>query len=123
MTAVDSSCWIEFFTGGPLAGRIEPYLREPASVLTSVIVLFEVYKIIKRERTEEDALVAAAQLQRTNVISMTESLALLAGDVALERKLAMADAMVYATALGYGAELLTADADFKGLPGVVYLAR
>jgi predicted nucleic acid-binding protein len=35
----------------------------------------------------------------------------------------MADAIVYATALVYKATLITSDADFKRLPGVVYLPK
>lgn len=123
MILVDSSCWIEFFTGGRLAKKIEPHIRLPRQVLTPVIVLFEVYKIVKRERSEEEALVVAAQLQKTNVIALTESLALWAADLALEHGLAMADSIVYATAQSAGVRVLTSDADFRRLPGVVYLPK
>jgi predicted nucleic acid-binding protein len=34
----------------------------------------------------------------------------------------MADCLIYATAVSMGAELITSDADFASLPGVVYLA-
>ena len=37
--------------------------------------------------------------------------------------LATADAIVYATAVKHGAELLTCDAHFKDLPGVVLLPK
>ena len=46
-------------------------------------------------------------------------IALLAADLHLQYKLATADAIVYATARKHGAELLTCDVNFKGLPGVV----
>ena len=36
----------------------------------------------------------------------------------LDHAPAMADALVYATARHHGAELVTSDADFAGLPGV-----
>jgi toxin FitB len=45
--------------------------------------------------------------------------ALEAADVALSQGLAMADAIVFATARRYGATLVTGDADFSGLPDVV----
>lgn len=38
-------------------------------------------------------------------------------------KLATADAIVYATARNQGAELLTCDAHFKGLPDVALFAK
>jgi predicted nucleic acid-binding protein len=50
-----------------------------------------------------------------------EALALEAADVALSRGLAMADAIVYATALRSGARLVTGDRDFEGLPDVVLI--
>jgi predicted nucleic acid-binding protein len=37
--------------------------------------------------------------------------------------LAMADAIIYATAMKHGADLLTCDAHFASLPDVVYFAR
>jgi predicted nucleic acid-binding protein len=35
----------------------------------------------------------------------------------------MADSMIYATAVSIGADLVTSDADFAALPGVVYLPK
>ena len=119
MKVVDSSAWIEFFTGGPLASRFEPYLADLAEVVTPTVVLYEVYKLIRRERGEEEALVAAAAIERTRLVPLTEVVALTAADLALEHRLAMADAIVYATARLEGVEVVTGDADFRGLPGVI----
>lgn len=120
-TLVDSSGWIEFFSGGPLADRYESYFKNPRQLITPTIVLYEVYKKIKREQGEEKALLAAGQLNSTQVIPLTESLALLAADFSLKYGLAMADAIVYATAQDHRTQLITSDADLKDLPGVVYL--
>lgn len=68
-------------------------------------MLSEVYKKIKRERTEEEALVAVSMLNRTEVISLTESIALLADDMSLQHSLPMADAIVYSTALEEGCKV------------------
>lgn len=38
-------------------------------------------------------------------------------------KLATADAIVYATALGYGADLLTCDRHFEKLPDVRFIPK
>jgi predicted nucleic acid-binding protein len=120
---VDSSGWIEFFTEGPNARRYGRHLEKASDLVTPSIVLYEVYKLIKRERTEEEALLAAAQIQKTRVVPLSDSLALAAADVSLERRLAMADAIVYATAQAEGAELVTGDRDLRGLPGVTYLPK
>ena len=118
---VDSSGWIEFFAGGPLADRYAAYLRDPAQVVTPTIVVYEVFKKIKRERGEEAALRAAAQLKVTQVIPLTEPIARLAADLSLHHGLAMADAVIYATSQDQDAQLVTGDADLKDLPSVVYL--
>lgn len=121
-TLVDSSGWIEFFSGGPLADRYASYLKDPAQLVTPTIVLYEVYKKVKRERGEETALLAVGQLSATMVIPLTESIALLAADLSLQYGLAMADAIVYATARDQQARIVTSDADLKDLPAVVYLS-
>lgn len=123
MKLVDSSGWIEFLTDGALAGEYAEHLADPAEVLTPAVVLFEVYKWVKRERGEEEALVVAAQLQKTRVEPLTSTIALTAADISLEHGLAMADSIVYATAAISGAELVTSDRDFATLAGVTYLEK
>ncbi len=119
---LDSSGWIEFFTDGPLTERYAGYLTSRYQLITPTIVLYEVYKNIKRERGEETALVFAGRLSATEVIQLTESIALLAGDMSLRHGLVMADAIGYATAKDQQAELATGDADLKELPGVIYIS-
>ena len=118
---IDSSGWIAFFVGGPLAERYASYLTPSAEIVTPSIVLYEVYKKVKRERGEELALLIAGRLNTTEVIPLTESLALNAADISLRHGLAMADAIVYATSRHQEAQLITGDADLKDLPGVVYV--
>ena len=118
---LDSSGWIEFFTGGPLADRYAVYLAPRYQLITPTIVLYEVYKKIKRQRGEETALLFTGRLNATHIINLTASIALLAADVSLRHGLAMADAIVYATAKDQEAEVVTGDADLKNLPGVVYV--
>jgi len=118
---LDSSGWIEFFTGGPLAERYAAYLSPRYQLITPTVVLYEVYKKIKREQGEETALLFAGRLNTTQVIPLTDSIAFLAADLSLRHGLAMADAIVYATAKDQEAEVVTGDADLKDLPGVVYV--
>jgi len=118
---LDSSGWIEFFTGGPLADRYAAYLTPRYHVITPTVVLYEVYKKIKRERGEETALLFAGRLNATQVSPLTESIAFLAADLSVRHGLAMADAIVYATAKDQEVQVITGDADLKDLPGVVYV--
>jgi len=55
-------------------------------------------------------------MQQATVVGLTDMLALEAADVALERGLAMADAIIYATAQRYDAELYSSDTGLGGLP-------
>ncbi len=72
---LDSSGWIEFFTDGPLANRYAAYLTPKYQFITPTIVLYEVYKKIKRERDEETGLLFAGRLSATEVVPLTESIA------------------------------------------------
>lgn len=118
---VDSSGWIEFFINGPRAAEYAKYLKDPARLATPTILLYEVYKKIRRDRAEEEALVAVSLMNRTTVIPLTESLALLAAEVSLKHSLPMADAVVYATAVEQNCTVVTGDAHFKDLDRIIFV--
>lgn len=121
MIVVDSSGWVEFFTDGPLADEYAARLRNLPAIVTPVVIVYEVYKRLKRDLAEDDALVAVSAMQRTRVVDIDQELALTAADLSLEHGLAMADAIVLATARRFRAELVTSDRDFSGISGVTYL--
>lgn len=123
MIVIDSSGWVEFFTDGPLAGDYASRLRKLSAVVTPVIVIYEVYKRLKRDLSEDDGIVAVSVMQRTLVVAIDQEIALTAADLSLEHGLAMADAMVLATARKFHAELVTSDRDFEGVAGVTYLPK
>jgi len=121
MILVDSFGWIEYLAGGKLAERYEEYLANLAEVVTPTIVLYEVYKKLRRERKEEEALLVIAQIMKTKVMPLSEEIALSATEVSLKRSLPMADAIVYATAMKEACPVVTSDPHFKGLDDVIYL--
>ena len=123
MIVIDSSGWVEFFTDGPLADEYSKRLRTLPAVITPAIVLYEVYKRLKRDLSEDDAIVAVSAMQRTRVVPVDEQVALTAADLSLEHGLAMADALILATCRLFRAELVTSDADFAGIPEVTYLPK
>lgn len=84
-------------------------------------MLYEVYKKTKRERNEESALLAIAAMQQCWVVPLDETLALQAGDLALQHNLPMADAIVYATAQAGNAKVITHDSHFAQLPCVEFI--
>jgi toxin FitB len=113
---MDSSGWIEFFTGGPFAERYAAYLTPRHDIITPTVVLYDVYKKIKREKGEETALLFTGRLRATHVVQLTESIAYLAADFSMRRGLVMADAIVYATAKDHEADVVTGDADLRTCP-------
>ena len=123
MILVDSSGWIEYFTDGPLADEFAPYLEDLPEVVTPTIVIFEVFRVIRRQRSEEEAIEAVAQMQKTTVVDLDQFIALTAADVSIEHGLAMADAIVFATAQVQNIQLVTADSDFEGLSGARVFTR
>ncbi len=121
MIVIDSSGWLEYFMNGPLAERYALYFSKSSKILTPAVVLYEVFKILKRDASEEVALEAAAQMGETEIVPLSDAISYHAANISLEHHLAMADSMVYATADFCKAKLVTSDADFKNLPNVIYL--
>lgn len=115
LVLVDSSGWIEFIGDGPLAERFSPYLEREERLVVPAIVLYEVYKkLMAAGGSAADRFLSAAS--RARFAPVDERLALAAARISLDRRLAMADAMIYATALTTEAHLVTSDAHFRGLP-------
>jgi predicted nucleic acid-binding protein len=116
---VDSSGWLEYLSEDSKAGAFAHYLEGDGSVLLPAIVLCEVYKHLakQRGRTVADRFVSQAFHRR--VVPLDETIALAAGNLAVEHRLSTADAIVYATARICQAQLVTADTHFRGLPGVI----
>lgn len=85
----------------------------------SAIEIYEVYKVLRRDVSEERAVEAVSALRRATIAPVDEPLALDAADLSLSHGLAMADSLVYATARRFGATLVTGDADFEGLPETI----
>lgn len=123
MIVLDSSGWIEFFADGPHAAEFASRLRNPANVITPTVAIYEVYKWIKRERSEDEALDAVATMKKTTVADLTEDVALTAADLSLAHGLAMADAMMLAFARENRAELVTTDSGYEGLAGVTVFSK
>ena len=118
---VDSSGWVEFMGDGPLAEKFAPYFEREERLLVPPIVLYEVYKkLITAQGFTAAGRFFSAALQ-ARVVTFDEGLALFAARISLECRLAMADAMIYATALAAGAHLVTSDAHFHGLADVTII--
>lgn len=110
MILVDTSAWIEWLTGSVTAERLSEHLPEQSAWLT-------------REVGEDKADQVIAFTQICILAPLDTETALSAAEVSRTLRLAMADAVIYATALAHGARILTCDAHFEGLPSVVYVPK
>jgi predicted nucleic acid-binding protein len=123
MNVVDSSAWLEFFADGPNAAEFAQPLGERDSLIVPTITIYEVFKVVCRQRGEDAALQAAALMQQGRVVELTPSLAMVAARTSLEQGLPMADSIILATARLHDALLWTQDEHFRDLPGVRYFPR
>ena len=123
MISIDSFGWIERFTKGPKAQQYKQLIEstKPKEIITSVVVLYEVYKKIKKARGEEEAFLAVASLSQTTIVPIDQSISLEAADYSLEHNLHFSNALVYATARHWKAKLYTSDDDLKALKDVCLL--
>jgi predicted nucleic acid-binding protein len=118
MRLVDTSAWIEWLIDSGPGRKVAPELPEREQWLVPTIVQLELAKWLTREVGEDKADQVIAFTRTCIVADLDTTVALAAADLCTRRRLATADAIVYATAVVHGADLLTCDRHFEGLPGV-----
>ncbi len=123
MNVVDSSGWLEYFAGGVNAPFFSEAIENTPYLIVPTLSLYEVFKRIAQQRTEGDALRAAAAMQQGIVVDLDARIALNAARISLDYHLPMADSIMLATARSWDATLWTQDADFDGVPGAHYIAK
>lgn len=120
---VDTCGWIEWLTDGALASRFEPFLADPRVLLVPSVIQYELHRWVCRERDEATAMEIIGVTEQGTVLPLDTSLALLASELAAIHRLAMADAVIYATAQQSNVELVTSDLHFADLPSVTILPK
>lgn len=123
MRLVDTSAWVEWLIASPAGEALASAIPAREEWLVPTIVQLELAKWLTREAGEDKADQVVAFTQMCQVAPLDTKIALAAAELCRQHKLATADAIVYATALEYGADLLTCDAHFDGLPGVVFVGK
>ena|SRR5579871_4495289 len=123
MRLVDTSAWVEWLTGSPLGLVLAAELPEREQWLVPTMVQLELVKWLTREVDEERADRVIAFTTTCVVASLDTATALSAAELCARHKLATADAIVYATALRHGADVLTCDRHFENLPSVHFVAE
>jgi len=123
MNVVDSSAWLAYFAEEPGADFFAEAIEDTELLVVPVVCIYEVFKVILRERSEDDALQIVAAMQQGTVVDLDAELALEAAFLGQQEKLAFADSIIYAVAQKYRALLWTQDEHFKDLANVRYLPK
>ena len=123
MNIVDSSGWLAYFADEPNAKHFLTPLSNPDLLVVPTITIYEVFKVILRESSENEALQAAVAMQKGTVADLNVSLAIAASRLSLEYNLPMADSIILATAQEYKAIIWTQDSDFKKIGQVRYIPK
>ena len=121
LNLIDSSGWLEFFSAGKNADFFSHPIEDIDNIIVSTINIYEVYKVIRRERDENTALAAISSMQQGEIIPVDSDIALDAALINHESGLPMADSFILATARVFNAVLWTQDSDFKNIEGVKYV--
>lgn len=123
MNIVDTSGWLEYFSDGPNADKFLTPLQDSSSLIVPVITIYEVFKIILRESSENEALQAIAAMEKGQVIELTTNIAMTASKLSIKYSLPMADSIILSTAQLYCCTIWTQDSDFKDIPDVKFFPK
>ena len=123
MNVVDSSGWLEYFSGGPQARWFQEPIQKTDELIVPAICIYEVFKVVSRQAGENQAIKAIAFMKEGLVKEITERLALEGAKLSMAHKLPMADSLILAVSRQSHATLWTQDDDFKGLENVRYYKK
>ena len=123
MNIIDSSGWLEYFSDGPNARYFITPLDDIASLIVPAITIYEVFTVVLRESTENEALHAVAAMQKGKVIDLDAQIAINASKLSLQYNLPLADSIILSTARSHKCVIWTQDADFRDIENVKYFSK
>jgi predicted nucleic acid-binding protein len=123
MNVVDSSGWLEYFAEGPNGPHFATAIRNLDSLLVPTIAIYEVFKRVRLQTGDAEALTAVTFMMEATVVELTTELAIEAARISSDHHLPTADSIMWTTAQFYEATFWTQDADFAELPGVNYISK
>ena len=123
MNVIDSTFWLEYFSGTEAGNIVSEIIENIDELIVPAITLYEVFKKLLLETTEDDALFAIAHMKQGYVIDLNAELALSAAKISKDYKLPMADSIIYATNVKFDCTLWTQDKHFINLYSVNYFEK
>jgi toxin FitB len=98
VNVVDSSGWLEYLADGPNADFFAKSIITTSDLVVPTLSLYEVFKRVLQQRSEDDALQAVALMQQGTIVELNAPLALSSARISLNEKIPMADSIMLATA-------------------------
>ena len=123
MNIVDSSGWLAYFADEPNAKYFLAPLNDTDSLVVPSVTIYEVFKVVLRESSENEALQAAVAMRKGRVVDLTASMAIAASKLSLKHSLPMAESIILSTAKEFAATIWTQDSDFKNIDDVKYFLK
>jgi uncharacterized protein with PIN domain len=123
MNLVDSSAWLAYLADEKNAGFFAQAIEDTELLLVPTVCIYEVFKVILRERGEDEAFQALTAMEQGLVIDLTSDLAIEAAAIGHEEKLAFADSIIYTVAKRHNAIVWTQDIHFSGKANVRFKAK
>jgi toxin FitB len=120
---VDSSCWLEYLAGSKIGDLVSSAVEDMESLIVPSITLYEVFKKLLVEKDEDSALLAVAHMKQGTVVDLDSDLSIYSAKIGRDKKLPLADSIIYATAMKYDCLLWTQDKHFKDLESVRYFEK
>jgi ribonuclease VapC len=120
---LDTSALFTFIEDEPGADRVEQALNQ-VTTLVPWTVLLETYYITLQEegQAEADRRIALIRTLKVRILwDMNESMVLTAAKLKAEYRISLADAIIAACAIRYGAVLIHKDPEFEALTGLLQI--
>ena len=117
---VDTSAWVEYFSGSEKGRKVEQIISNNTFLLTSGVIILEV-AVNDLKQGHDPALHTQAILSMARTIAFDSTLGLKTANLYVtlrkkKEKTSMSDAHIVAIAAVHHAAILTCDFDFSGLP-------
>lgn len=121
---LDTHAWVNVLNKAPDGLKIRE-IAEGHAIETAMASISELTSWALRNGVEPKKVIEEVT-QASTVIPLSQETSELAGHIHFNQKrkvrdFGMVDAMIYATALVHGAELITGDPHFKDLPQVLFI--
>jgi predicted nucleic acid-binding protein len=123
MIILDSSAWLEYFSGTENGRKFAEYAENPSISIVPAICIYEVYKKILKIKGENEADMAIGLMLLGQFYEIDETVSKFAAKLSIDLRLPMADSIIYAIAKITNSTLITQDSDFKDLDQVQYFPK